>query len=68
MTEYVELLVNPASLPDKMKKYNLWMEVLRGKDLYYEAFYTSQLIVLHRRQEGINGSGRNRLDDTFAID
>ena len=44
------------------------MQVLKGKDLYYEAFYTSQLIVLHRKQEGINSSGRNKLDDTFAID
>ena len=51
-----------------MRKYSLEMQVLKGKDIYYEAFYTSQLIVLHRKQEGINSSGRNRLDDTFAID
>ena len=68
IAEYVELLINPASLPDKMRKYSLEMQVLKGKDIYYEAFYTSQLIVLHRKQEGINSSGRNRLDDTFAID
>lgn len=32
MTEYVDLLLNPTSLPNKMKIYNLYMQVLKGND------------------------------------
>ena len=42
--------------------------MLQGKDLYFEVFYTCQLIVLMRKQEDINRMGKNKFGNTFAID
>jgi hypothetical protein len=33
--EFIDLINNPASLPQKIKKYELSMGALKGSDLYY---------------------------------
>lgn len=66
LTEYVDLLTHPDSLAEKMSRYAVDMGGLHGKDLYYEALYLSQQIVLRRKQQQIDAAGND--GSRFAVD